>query len=61
MTYEEALRRLDEIVRALEGTGTELAESVRLYEEGKKLLDFFDGQLRSAEQKVTVLEGEKAE
>ena len=61
MTYEEALRRLDEIVRALEGTGTELAESVRLYEEGKKLLDFCDGQLRSAEQKVTVLEGEKAE
>ena len=58
MTYEEALRRLDEIVRALEGTETELADAVRLYEEGKKLLTFCDEQLRDAEQKVTVLEGE---
>ena len=61
MTYEEAVRRLDEIVRALEGAGTELSESVRMYEEGKKLLAFCDEQLRTAEQKVTTLDGGNAE
>ena len=56
MTYEEAMRRLEEIVRTLENTGSELSETVKLYEEGKKLLTFCEEQLRSAEQKVTVLE-----
>lgn len=61
MTYEEAVRRLEEIVRTLENAGSELSETVKLYEEGKKLLVFCEEQLRNAEQKVTVLEEENAE
>lgn len=61
MTYEEAVRRLEEIVRTLENAGSELSGTVKLYEEGKKLLVFCEEQLRNAEQKVTVLEEENAE
>lgn len=54
-TFEEALRRLEEIVQQLEGNSASLEESLALYEEGKELVGFCLGKLEVAEQKLKVL------
>lgn len=54
-TFEEAIRRLEEIVQFLEGNSTSLEESLALYEEGKELVGFCLGKLEAAEQKLKVL------
>ena len=54
-TFEQALARLDEIVRLLEKGEAPLAESLSLFEEGTKLIALCGGQLESAEQKVVKL------
>ncbi len=56
MTFEEALARLDEIVRSMEAGGAMLDESLALFEEGVKLVKFCQGALDSAEQKVKLLQ-----
>ena len=38
MTYAEAMKRLEEIVAALEAGGTDLDETLKLFEEGSNLL-----------------------
>ena len=40
LTYESAVKRLEEIVAALENKETPLDESVKLFEEGTKLAAF---------------------
>lgn len=55
MTYEEAITRLNEIVRLLDNNDISLEESVKLFEEGTKLSDFCYKKLNSAEQKITEL------
>ena len=37
MSYAEAMKRLEEIVAALEAGGTDLDETLKLFEEGSKL------------------------
>jgi exodeoxyribonuclease VII small subunit len=54
-TFEESLRRLEEIVQYLEGNSTSLDESLALYEEGKELVSFCMTKLEAAEQKLKVL------
>ena len=54
-TFEQALARLDEIVRLLEKGEAPLAESLSLFEEGTKLIALCGGQLESAEQQVVKL------
>ena len=55
MTFEQAIGRLEEIVRTLEkGDGT-LDEAMKLFEEGSKLAERCSGMLDKAEQKVTRL------
>lgn len=56
MTYEQAIRRIEEIAQLLEQGDPELAQSIALYEEGKKLMEFCDQQLKVAEQKVLTLD-----
>ena len=51
--FEEALRRLDEIVGLLEKGDAPLDESLALYEEGVGLVRFCNEKLKSARQKVT--------
>ena len=55
MTFEEALLRLEEIVRALESGSAPLDESLALFEEGVGLVKLCSARLDSAEQKVRLL------
>lgn len=55
MTYEQAIKRLEEIVTCLEKKDTPLEESMKLFEEGTKLAAFCGEKLTSAKQKITEL------
>jgi exodeoxyribonuclease VII small subunit len=56
-TFEQALAKLDEIVRQLEDGDTGLEESLARYEEGVGLLKCCYTQLRQAEQRILELTG----
>ena len=53
--FEDALKRLEEIVRLLEGGQSPLDQSLELYEEAVALVKICNEKLDSAEQKVTML------
>jgi exodeoxyribonuclease VII small subunit len=57
--FEEALTRLEEIVRRLESGKLTLDETTALYEEGVKLAAQCKGRLNIARNKVTMLAGEE--
>ncbi|MBR1457169.1 MAG: exodeoxyribonuclease VII small subunit [Oscillospiraceae bacterium] len=54
-SFEQALERLDEIVRHLEKGDLPLSQSLSLFEEGTKLLTVCSKMLDEAEQKVVKL------
>ena len=54
-TFEEKLARLEEIVGALEKGDAQLADSLKLFEEGTKLVNECGKLLDEAEQKVVKL------
>ncbi|MBQ0010402.1 MAG: exodeoxyribonuclease VII small subunit [Ruminococcus sp.] len=61
-TFEEALARLDEIVRQMETGSARLDESLALFEEGVGLVKFCTGELDRAEQNVKIVQqGEHGE
>jgi exodeoxyribonuclease VII small subunit len=53
LTFEEALRRLDETVQALEAGGLTLAETTGTYENGMKLARTCSEMLASAELRIS--------
>ena len=55
LSFEAALARLDEIVKALERGQAPLDEALTLFEEGTRLLGSCGKQLDEAEQKVVRL------
>lgn len=55
MSFEQSIARLEEIVGALEKGDAQLADSLRLYEEGTKLAAACEAMLDEAEQKVAKL------
>ena len=55
MTYEEKLRRIDELVRLLERGDAPLADSMRLFREATTLLEECSKELKEAEQEVVRL------
>ena len=55
LSFEQALGRLDEIVRHLEKGDLPLSESLSLFEEGTGLLSAASKMLDEAEQKVVKL------
>ena len=55
MTFEAAMARLEEIVRALEGGSAGLDQSLGLFEEGITLVKISNAKLEGAEQKVKLL------
>ena len=55
MTFESALARLEEIVRALEAGAEALDSSISLFEEGIALVKFCNSKLDGAEQKIKLL------
>ena len=56
MTFEQAVMRIDEIVKTLEKGDAPLEQSLTLFEEGTNLIKFCGKQLDSAEQKVVRLQ-----
>ncbi len=54
-TFEEMLKRLEEIVRALDSVETPLETSLNLFEEGAGLVRLCSEKLDQAQQKVTIL------
>lgn len=59
--FEEALRRLEEIVNRLESGELSLEESIAIFEEGVTLTRTCGRQLEQAEQKVSTLLAEAEE
>lgn len=55
-SFEQALARLEEIVRALEVGQTPLDGSLSLFEEGISLVKLCNRQLDEAEQKIKILQ-----
>lgn len=55
MTFEAAMKRLEEVTRRLEQPDTPLDTSLELYKEGIELIKFCNSMLDSAQQKVTVI------
>ena len=55
MTFEATLRRLEEILRALEQQQVGLDASLKLFEEGVELLRSASSELGKAESKVQML------
>jgi|GEM_PF-85775 len=60
-SFEEALRRLEEIVSKLEHGEAPLETALTLYEEGVGLARFCSGQVREAERRVMMLEDKNGE
>lgn len=54
--FEKSLKRLEEIVSKVEGETLPLDESLKLYEEGKKLIVSLEKTLKEAERKVEELQ-----
>lgn len=54
-TYEESVKRLEEIVSALESGDLSLDESMKLFEEGTKLVSFCSSSLDKAQTKIKEL------
>ncbi|MCK4352111.1 exodeoxyribonuclease VII small subunit [candidate division WOR-3 bacterium] len=55
MKFEDALKRLEEIVGSLEKGDVSLDDSLKLYEEGQELINFCKDKLTKAESKVKEL------
>lgn len=54
-TFEAAIARLEEIVRALENGSAPLDQSLALFEEGVGLVKLCNAKLDTAEQRVKLL------
>lgn len=58
-SFEEAILRLEEIVRILESGKTSLNDSIKLYEEGVALVREANELLSKAKQKLINVNGEE--
>lgn len=54
-TFEQRLKRLNEIVAKIEGEVLPLEEAMALYEEGQKLIKELSLELSMAEEKVKAM------
>lgn len=53
--FKQSMQRLEEIVSLLEKNEIELETAIQYFEEGLKLVNQCDQQLKNFEEKVTVL------
>lgn len=58
-SYEEAINRLNEILKILESGQQSLQETLKLMAEGKELLSFCQEELQAAEKQLEVLDSEE--
>ena len=59
--FEEAMQRLEEVVARLESEEVSLSESLKLFEEGVKLMRFCHQRLDEVEAKVKILVSDEDE
>lgn len=52
MTYEEAIKRLEEIIHLLENDNTDLEKSISLFQEGVELSRYCDEKLKNIQKRV---------
>lgn len=52
MTFEENLKRLEEIVRSMESGSLDLDAMIRAFEEGRRLADVCQKDLASIRQRI---------
>ena len=52
MSYNDAMKRIEQIVTALEAGGTSLDETLKMFEEGAKLLKECQQELEQAEKRI---------
>tara|TARA_B100000579_G_scaffold356568_1_gene312296 strand:- start:36 stop:236 length:201 start_codon:yes stop_codon:yes gene_type:complete len=52
MSYNDAMKRIEEIVTALEAGGASLDETLKMFEEGAKLLKECQQELEQAEKRI---------
>lgn len=53
--FEQAMKRLEEISQTLESGDISLENSIKLYQEGTKLIEFCQGKLDEAQKMVQKL------
>ncbi len=56
ITFEQALARLEQIVKALEGGNVPLEDLIKLFDEGTGLVKLCTERLDKAEEKVRLLQ-----
>lgn len=61
LSFEQSMLRLEEIAQRLEGGEASLDESLKLFEEGSRLMGKCNAMLDAAEQKVELLLGKEEE
>lgn len=54
MKFEDSIKRIDEIISALEDKDISLDDSIKYYKEGAKLIESCKKELDKAEMLVTV-------
>lgn len=59
ISFEQALKRLEEIVNLLDSGNAELDKSLDLFEEGVKLVKICQKSLDEAEKKLTIIKEDK--
>ena len=55
LTFETAIKKLEDILKKLENEDTPLTQMVELYEQANKLADICRAQLKAADKKMTKL------
>ncbi len=56
LSFEQALARLEQIVKALEGGNVPLEDLMKLFDEGTALVKLCTARLDKAEEKVKILQ-----
>ncbi len=56
LSYEQALARLEQIIRAMESDKIPLEDSLRMYEEGVAIVRRLSAELDEAERKIKILQ-----
>lgn len=55
VSYEDKLKRLEEIINLMEGSSVSLEESINLYEEGIRLSNELQNILKDAQGRIKII------
>ena len=60
LSFEEAMAQLQDLVKKIEAGALPLADSIKAYEQGKKLKAFLEQVLKEAELKIEKIEPQQS-